>query len=61
MEDRKKSLTDKYKEITNEWNYDANGTLTSFLVWGLENFKRLVFVAELISNEHTFLSKPTLL
>jgi hypothetical protein len=34
---------DRYEEITNGWNYDASCTLTSLLVSGLENFKRLIF------------------
>jgi hypothetical protein len=33
----------KYKAITNDWNYDANCTLTSFPVW---DFKLFVFVAQ---------------
>jgi hypothetical protein len=32
MEGRDKPNTDKYKEITNDWNYDASCILTSFLV-----------------------------
>jgi hypothetical protein len=46
MEGREKPHTDKYKEVMNDWNYDASCTLTSLPVWGLENFKRLIFVAE---------------
>jgi hypothetical protein len=37
---------DKYKEITNDWDYDASCMLTSLPVWDLENFKRLIFVAQ---------------
>jgi hypothetical protein len=44
MEGIEKPHTDKYKEITNNWNYDASCTLTSLPVWDLQNFKRLVFV-----------------
>jgi hypothetical protein len=33
MEGRKKAHTDKYKEITNDWNYDAKCTVTSLPVW----------------------------
>jgi hypothetical protein len=41
-----KQRTDKYKEITNDWNYDVSYTLTSLPVSDLENFKRLFFVAQ---------------
>jgi hypothetical protein len=30
---RKNSRTDKYRAITNEWNYDARCTVMSLLVW----------------------------
>jgi hypothetical protein len=46
MEGIEKPHTDKYKEITNDWNYDASCTLTSLPVWDLENFKRLIFVVQ---------------
>jgi hypothetical protein len=32
MEDREKPHMDKYKEITNDWNYDASCTPTSLPV-----------------------------
>jgi hypothetical protein len=51
MEGREKPHTDKYKETTNDWNYDAIGMLTFLLVWELENFKCLIFVAQSV---HTF-------
>jgi hypothetical protein len=35
MEGIEKPHTDKYKEIMNDWNYDASCTLTSFPVWDL--------------------------
>jgi hypothetical protein len=38
----------KYKEITNDSNYDASCTLTSLPVWDLENFKRLIFVVQTV-------------
>jgi hypothetical protein len=38
MEGIEKPHTDKYKEITNDWNYDASCTLTSLPVWDLANF-----------------------
>jgi hypothetical protein len=41
-----KSHTDKYKRIMNDWNYDASCTITSLPVSDLENFKRLIFVAQ---------------
>jgi hypothetical protein len=41
-----KPHTDKYKEITNDWNYDTSCTVTSLPVWDLENFKRLIFVVQ---------------
>jgi hypothetical protein len=46
MEGRAKPHVDKYKENTNDWNYDASCSLTSLPVWDLENFKRLIFVAQ---------------
>jgi hypothetical protein len=46
MEGIEKPHMDKYKEITNNWNYDSSCTLTSLLVWDLENFKRLIFVVQ---------------
>jgi hypothetical protein len=33
MEGTEKAHMDKYKEIRNEWNYDASCTLTSLPVW----------------------------
>jgi hypothetical protein len=44
MEGIDKPHTGKYKEITNDLNYDASCTLTSLTVWDLENFKHLIFV-----------------
>jgi hypothetical protein len=46
MEGREKPHTDKYKEIMNDWNYNARFTLTSLPVWDFANFKRLIFVAQ---------------
>jgi hypothetical protein len=46
MEGIEKSHMDKYKEITNNWNYDASCMETSLPVWDLENFKRLIFVVQ---------------
>jgi hypothetical protein len=46
MKGIEKKHTDKYKEITNDWNYDANSALTSLPVWNLENIKRLVSVVK---------------
>jgi hypothetical protein len=46
MEGIDKPHLGKYKEITNDSNYDANCTLTSLPVWDLENFKRLIFVVQ---------------
>jgi hypothetical protein len=46
MEGIDKPHTGKYKEITNDWNYDASCTLTSLPVWDFENFKRLIFVVQ---------------
>jgi hypothetical protein len=53
-----KPHTDKYKEITNNWNYDASCTVTSLPVWDLENFKCLIFVVQSVhymtpGNKHT--------
>jgi hypothetical protein len=44
MEFIEKPHTDKYKEITNDWNYDASCVLVSLPVQELESFKRLFFV-----------------
>jgi hypothetical protein len=46
MEGIEKPHTDIYKEITNNWNYDASCTITSLPVWDFENFKRLIFVVQ---------------
>jgi hypothetical protein len=46
MEGTEKPYVDKYKEITNDWNYDASCTLTSLPVSDLENFMHLIFVAQ---------------
>jgi hypothetical protein len=35
MEGKEKPYTDKYKEITNDCNYDASCTLTSLLILNL--------------------------
>jgi hypothetical protein len=50
MEGRERPHTDERtnKGITNDWNCDASCTLTSLPVWGLENFKRLIFVAQTV-------------
>jgi hypothetical protein len=48
MEGIEKPHTNEYKEITNNWNYDASCTLTSLPVWDLENFKRLIFVVQTV-------------
>jgi hypothetical protein len=50
MEGIDKTQTGKYKEITNDWNYDASCTLTSLPVWDLENFKRLIFIVESVQS-----------
>jgi hypothetical protein len=44
MEGTEKPHTDKYKEIRNDWNYNASCMLSLLPVWELENFKRLIFV-----------------
>jgi hypothetical protein len=36
---------DKYKEMTNVWNYDASCMFTSLLVLDLEHFKHFIFAA----------------
>jgi hypothetical protein len=51
MEGIEKPHADKYKEITNNWNYDASCTLTSLPVWDLENFKRLIFVVQSVQGK----------
>jgi hypothetical protein len=45
MGSREKLRSNKCEEMTNEWNYDTNYTLTSLAVSELQNFKRLIFVA----------------
>jgi hypothetical protein len=37
---------DKYKGITNDWNYEASCTLNSLPVLDLEYLKWLIFVAQ---------------
>jgi hypothetical protein len=46
MKGIEKPHTDKRKEITNNWNYDASCTLTSLPVWDSENFKCLISVVQ---------------
>jgi hypothetical protein len=36
MEGREKPHMDKYKEITNDWIYDASCMITSLLVWDFQ-------------------------
>jgi hypothetical protein len=48
MEGIDKPHTGKYKEITNNSNYDVSCTLTSLPVWDFENFKRLIFVVQTV-------------
>jgi hypothetical protein len=48
---REKLHADKYKEIRNDWNYDASCTLTSLTIWVFENFKRLMFVAQSVPSQ----------
>jgi hypothetical protein len=55
MEGIEKPHVYKYKEITNDWNYDASCTLTSLPVWDLENFKRLISVVQSV-HEFTVLA-----
>jgi hypothetical protein len=43
MEGIEKPHMDKYKDIMNDWNYDASCTLASLLVWNLENSEMLDF------------------
>jgi hypothetical protein len=46
MEGIDKPHTGRYKEITDNWNYDASCTVASLPVWDFENFKRLIFVVQ---------------
>jgi hypothetical protein len=48
MKGREEPHTDKYKEIANDWNYDANCTLTSLPVLGLTYLKSLIFVTQCV-------------
>jgi hypothetical protein len=59
VEGREKPHTDKYMEITNDWNYDTSCTLASLPVSDIENIKRLIFVAESVQVPHILLNlKP---
>jgi hypothetical protein len=51
MEDTEKPHMGKYKEITNEWNYDASCMLTSLLFCDLEIFTCLIFVVQCVQEE----------
>jgi hypothetical protein len=51
MEGIDKPHTGKYREITNDSNYDASYTLASLPVWDSENFKRLIFVVQSVPSE----------
>jgi hypothetical protein len=42
---------EKYKEITNRWNYDASCMLTTLPVSDSEHFKRLIFVAQSVQGK----------
>jgi hypothetical protein len=53
MEGKERPHTDKYKENTNDWNYDASCTLTSLLVGDLECFKCLISVAQCVQRKCT--------
>lgn len=53
MEGTEKPYTEKYKEIMNNWNYNANYMLTSLPVLNLENSQCLIFVAQCV---HTCIS-----
>jgi hypothetical protein len=44
MDVQAKPHTNKYKVITNDWNYDSDCTLTSLPVPDFENFKSLITV-----------------
>jgi hypothetical protein len=46
MEGSEKPHVDKYKEMTNDWNYNASCTQTSLLVLDIENFQHLIFVEQ---------------
>jgi hypothetical protein len=46
MEGWEKPNTEKYTEIKNDWNYDSQCIVTSFMVWNLENFRFLSFVSQ---------------
>jgi hypothetical protein len=48
VEGIEKPHMDQYREITNDWNYEASCMLMALLVWDLGNSKCLVFVAESI-------------
>jgi hypothetical protein len=37
---------DKYKEIMNDWNCEANCMLTSLPVWDFEKLDHVIFVAQ---------------
>jgi hypothetical protein len=51
---------DKFKEIVNDWNYDARRMLTLLLILDLENFKPLIFVAQSLHKGITAAGKRVL-
>jgi hypothetical protein len=59
MEGTEKPHVDKYKEITNNWNYDASCTLTSLPVWDLE-IKRLIFIVQSVQSRPCHVKKLNL-
>jgi hypothetical protein len=52
VKEREKPHTDKYKEIMNDWNYDAR-CITS--IFGPNNIKHLIFVAQSVACPGLFL------
>jgi hypothetical protein len=54
MEGIEKPHADKYKEITNEWNYDAGCTLTGL---GLRTFQALGFCCRVYTQAHNCMFK----
>jgi hypothetical protein len=50
MKGREKPHVYKYKEIMNNWNYDASCMLTSLPVSDVEHFEQLVFVAQSVQH-----------
>lgn len=39
---------DRYMKVLNDWNYVDSCVVASLLVWHLENFRHMIFVAQIL-------------